>query len=481
MHLYLWNMHSYIKNLFLFFIFLLATLSSNAQVSLDDPLLKVPRLTSNENPAELIAKNIFVQVLSSSKSVYTGEPVLVTYKLFTALNSQSRVTMQPSFSGCSVQELPIDKEPDEVILNGKKYHVFTIRKVQLIPLQAGELILGKAVVNNVVAISNSDDLMETENYSAVTGSEAQTLTVKALPENGKPPNFQILVGNYSIVATTKKDTLQVGESATLTIKILGSGNVAGISSPIIMWPENTEHFDGIDSQKADQYVFPVRGFKQFEIPFIGKKVGTTIIPPVHISYFDPATATYRNAQTDSIRLYFSKAVTTLETANTISNTSFNNYKYTLLIPLIGLIVFLSVFIPVWYRKRKSKNEISAPLKEIVIEKKMQKITTGELYIQLNNLAGIENNRDYFLAVKSLLVLALQARTGMEEPLESALARALENIPGEADNAKKSKAIFEICNLQLFAHNDLKEVREEVYFELSALLKNFDLGKAPVNS
>ncbi len=474
-------MHSYIKNLCLFFIFLLAIFCSNAQVSLDDPLLKVPRLAPNENPAELIAKNIFVQVLSSSKSVYTGEPVLVTYKLFTALNSQSRVTMQPSFSGCSVQELPIDKEPDEVILNGKKYHVFTIRKVQLIPLQPGELILGKAVVNNVVAISNSDDLMETENYSAVTGSESQTLTVKALPENGKPPNFQMLVGNYSIVATTKKDSLQVGESATLSIKILGSGNVAGISSPIITWPENTEHFDGIDSQKADQYVFPVRGFKQFEIPFIGKKVGTTIIPPVHILYFDPATATYRNAQTDSIRIYFSKAIIPAATTITISNSSLSNYKYTLLIPLIGLIVFLSIIIPVWRRKKRLQKNPVILGSALLTEKKLPSVTMGDLYIQLNNLAGIENNRDYFLAVKSILVLALQARTGMEEPLESVLVMALENIPGERDNAKKSKAVFEICNLQLFAHNDLKEVREEVYFEISALLKNFDLGKAPVNS
>ncbi len=468
------------KNIYCFFIFLLPVFSVSAQVSLDDPLLKIPKLTQNENPAELIAKNIFVQVQSSSKSIFTGEPVLVTYKLFTSLNSQSRVTMQPTFSGCSVQELPIDKEPDEAILNGKKYHVFTIRKVQLIPLQAGELILGKALVNNVVAISNSDNLMETENYSAITGSEAQILTVKALPDNNKPPNFKILVGNYTIAATIAKDTLQLGESATLSIKISGSGNIPGIASPIITWPENTEHFDGVDTQQADQYIFPVHGFKQFEIPFIGKKIGTTIIPPIHISFFDPETATYKNAQTDSIRLYFLKAIVPAATVNTISNTSLSNYKYILLIPLIGLIVFLSVFIPGWYRKKRNKKEIAEPNEELLIENKLPQITTGDLYIQLNNLAAIENNREYFLAVKSLLVLSLQVKTGASETLEYPLVRALENIPGEMDNAKKSKAVFEICNLQLFAHNDLKEVREEVYFEMSALLKNFDAETFYVN-
>lgn len=473
-------MHASFKNIFFIFIFLLPVISISAQVSLDDPLLKIPRLTQNEDPAVLIAKNIFVQVKSSSKSVFIGEPVLVTYKLFTALNSQSRVTMQPTFSGCSVQELPIDKEPDEALLDGKKYHVFTIRKVQLIPLQAGELILGKAQVSNVVAISNSDNLMKTDNYSAVTGSEAQTLTVKALPENGKPPQFQILVGNYSVGATTKKDTLQVGESATLSVKITGTGNIQGIPSPIITWPENTEHFDGVDTQQADMYVFPVQGFRQFEIPFIGKKIGPTVIPPVHVSFFDPATATYKNVQTDSIRVYFSKAISPAKSIAAISNTSLSNYKYTLLIPLIGLIVFLSVFIPGWVRKKRNKKDAATAPKELVTEVKLPKITTGDLYIQLNNLAAIKNNREYFLSVKSLLVLALQLKTETAETLESILVRGLENMPGELENAKKSKAVFEICNLQLFAQNDVAEVREEVYFEMSALLKNFDLEFAEIN-
>lgn len=429
-----------------------------------------------ENPAELIAKNIFVQVQSSSKTIFTGEPVLVTYKLFTALNSQSRVTMQPSFSGCSVQELPIDKEPEEAILDGKKYHVFTIRKVQLIPLQAGELILGKALVENVVAIADSGNLLETKNYSAITGSDTKTLTVRALPENGKPPNFQILAGNYSIAATIEKDTFQVGENATLVVKISGSGNIQGIPSPVILWPENIEHFDGIDTQQADQYVFPVQGYKQFEIPFIGKKIGASVLPPISFSFFDPLTSTYKNIHTDSIQLYFTKATPAAAVA-VDANISQNNLKYLFLIPLIALIVFLSVYIPGLLRRKRTQKKETKPAPDLHEEKKVTMVTTGDVYIHLHNLTTIQNIREYFLSVKSLLVLALQIKTGIGETVESALVHKLESIPGEMDNAKKSQQIFDKCNFQLFAQNEFLEMREEVYFELSALLKNLDLKES----
>lgn len=427
-----------------------------------------------ENPAELIAKNIFVQVQYSSKSIFIGEPVLVTYKLFTALKSQSRVTMQPSFSGCSVQELPIDKEPDEAVLNGKKFHVFTIRKVQLIPLQAGDLSLGKVLVENEVAIVDTGNLQETKNYSAVTGSEAQTLTVKALPENGKPTQFQILAGNYSISANIAKDTLQVGENATLVVKISGGGNIQGIPAPVIQWPENVEHFDGIDTQQADQYVFPVQGYKRFEIPFIGKKIGASFIPPISFSFFDPLTSTYKNIHTDSIQLYFTKAIAPVSASTGNSNSIQNNFNYLLLIPIIALIVFLAVYIPGRLKKNRTQIKEIAPVLDLPAEKKPSPVSAEDLFISLNNLTSIHNNRDYFLSVKSLLVLALQLMTGTTEGVESTLVDALGSMPSEMDNAKKSKQVFDLCNLQLFAQNDLKEVREEVYFELCALLKNLNL-------
>src|SRR5689334_18348160 len=122
---------------YILFLFLLVALHVCAQTPaqlpslLDGSTIQMPVLHEHEDPNSFIEKNIFVKVSASKSIVYAGEPILVTYKLYTSLNSQARVSRQPSFSGCSVMELSADNEPREVTINGKLFHVFIIRKVQV--------------------------------------------------------------------------------------------------------------------------------------------------------------------------------------------------------------------------------------------------------------------------------------------------------------------------------------------------------------
>ena len=59
----------------------------------------------------------------------------------------------------------------------------------------------------------------------------------------------------------------------MIITIKGAGNFDAINKPEILWPSNTDHFDGNDSQHVDQNNFPISGDRVFDIPFIGKKEG----------------------------------------------------------------------------------------------------------------------------------------------------------------------------------------------------------------
>lgn len=437
-----------------------------------DPIYKIPVLGKNEEPAALITQNIFVQVGLSSKTIYVGEPVLVTYKLFTALNSQSRVTQQPSFSGCSVHDLPIDKEPDEATYNGKRYHVFVIRKVQLIPFAPGELILGQAMVNNIVAISHSGNLLETENYSAVTSNQPQSITVKPLPDKPLTKMNRALVGTYSIHAQVDADSISVGESATLKIRITGAGNIQGIPLPEIHWPTSIEHFEGTDTEQTDEYVFPIQGYKQFEIPFIGKSVGTTFIPPIRVSFFDPTTASFQEMQTDTIPLLFTKAVVNAGLPIVQKNNSTNFPTYLWLLPFLLLMASWIILIRRNKYKKKSKEKILANEKRV--EKGVQEHVAApdDLFLQLNKLTGIELDSTYFHFAKKILVQALQRKTGLDTSTESTLVQALEGLPDAGKWSPSCHTILEACNRQLFAMGENKEVREKVYFELVALLKNF---------
>ncbi len=73
-------------------------------------------------------------------------------------------------------------EPEQTLTeNGKTYRVQLIRKVQLIPLQAGDLQIPPATVNNDVGFSTPEDPYMQKSYSADVSSENYTVGVSALP------------------------------------------------------------------------------------------------------------------------------------------------------------------------------------------------------------------------------------------------------------------------------------------------------------
>ncbi len=63
-------------------------------------------------------------------SCYVGEPVVATYKLYTRLKSESKLTQNPSFNGFSVVDLQAPDVTGSSIdkFQGRDYHVYTIRK-----------------------------------------------------------------------------------------------------------------------------------------------------------------------------------------------------------------------------------------------------------------------------------------------------------------------------------------------------------------
>ncbi len=62
-------------------------------------------LKPGEKLSEKIKKNIFVRVEADKTSCYIGEPLVVTYKLYSRLKSESKVTKRPSLNGFSVYDM----------------------------------------------------------------------------------------------------------------------------------------------------------------------------------------------------------------------------------------------------------------------------------------------------------------------------------------------------------------------------------------
>ncbi len=136
------------------------------QMSWPDPSPSVPEdidhrdyvLKPGEDIDEKIQKNLFLKVQVDKNNCFVGEPVVATYKLYSRVRAESRVTKHPSLNGFSVYDM-VDPgtDPGSVEkLNVKPFIVRTNRKAQLVPLQPGTIDLDPAETENTVHFFKGD-------------------------------------------------------------------------------------------------------------------------------------------------------------------------------------------------------------------------------------------------------------------------------------------------------------------------------------
>ncbi|WP_153797605.1 BatD family protein [Foetidibacter luteolus] len=384
--------------------------------ALQDLFPKDPALKPGDDPAAIMRENIFVRVTANKTNCYTGEPVLVTYKMYTAVHTEARITKQPAFSGCSVIELTGDQQPLVEKINGKNYRVYLVRKVAVIPLQEGQLTLDALKIENTVNFLENGNPYKPKAYSAEISNPPVALTVMPLPQNGKPAGFTGAVGNFSIKTQLKNATTAVGESNGLLITVSGNGNFQSVEEPGSQWPANTEHFEAAKKEAVDNSSYPVRGSVIFEIPFIALKEGRQIFEPFTWSYFDPAEKTYKTLRTDSLHLTIMKAAPTVSAARSQQQTQdFSNTKYLWIVA--GIAVAASILLFFTLRKKETKNAAGATMTD-----------TGDVSLPLPETAPIP----------------------VAEPVKTNFAEALANL-GETQDAE----IFYSLAKQLL-HQALKE-------------------------
>jgi hypothetical protein len=300
-------------------------------------------LKPSENVKDKIKKGLFVKVDVSKNTCYVGEPIVATYKLYTRVSSESRVTKRPSLNGFSVYDM-IDPSQDAVSvekLNGKNYTVHIIRKTQLIPLQAGTIDLDPVEVENTVHFvkggghssggrsgNSIRDLLDAMSDDAGYGPEVDEnvtlntkpypITVKALPETNKPAGFNGAVGNFSVEASLDHKSVAAEDEATLHVVVKGKGNLPVIAAPTVNWPADIEPFDPTAKEDVNKTVAPMTGSKSFDYVFTPRTPGHYTIPAVDFPYFDPASQSYKTASSQAMDIQVTPAAKSHNTPRNIA-------------------------------------------------------------------------------------------------------------------------------------------------------------------
>lgn len=436
---------------------------------LDESFTRTPAIRDNESPETIIRKSIFVKAFASSASVYVGEPVMVTYKLYASVFCRSRVNKQPLFNGCSVMELPYTADPEIEIIDGKTFHIYTIRRVEIIPLEAGPLQLGDAEIDNIVPFTRNGK--EQDNFSMTSRNAPLIIQVKPLPEKDKPVNFSGVVGSFTMDAAVDSNNVPVGDNASLRITIKGSGNFTGIHVPLIEWPRGTEHFDGSDTQRINQDSYPVTGAKTFSIPFIGAREGATEIGPVVFSFYDPSVESYETITVDKVPVTFTKAITRDEQMQGIVKEDVGNSKYLWIVGAIAAVVIATWVISVQLKSRKHP----LPVKEEGTPAPIQPVTVHqdygtEILSALNRLGNVDNDKKFLAAASYLLTTTLQLKLSAPDANAEKLVGLLKSRDHTEELAKTCNLIFTDCNRNLYSPDAEEGIKEKVYFELSAVIK-----------
>ena len=277
----------------------------------------------NTNDPQVSGKDLFLRCIPSKKSVYVGEQVVLTYKLYTKVPVSSvSLSKVPSYAGFWTKDISDNngtlKQSSEYI-NGIEYTTAEIQKVIIVPQRSDKFTIDPMTMECIAQIrtqrnnSRSMDPFEAffndpffnrniTNVQKELSSQSFSIEAKPLPENSKPASFAGAVGNYKFTSSIDKTELSTNEAVTVTLTVSGSGNIELLQMPEPVFPPDFEVYDPKITTSTDVNSQGITGTKKAEYLAIPRRAGSFSIPPVEFSYFNPSSESYQTLYSEPYEL-----------------------------------------------------------------------------------------------------------------------------------------------------------------------------------
>lgn len=248
---------------------------------------------SDEEIRKDIGDNIFVKVIPNKTSLYEGDQVTLSYKLYFRLRYDGlNATKVPSYNGFLSEEFDLPEptsEPEIETYNGKKYYAYEFKRVALFPQNSGKKTIDPMEFSCVVGVEIPNPynpfFSDVEPFDYNFKSNAVNLEVLPLPQP-QPKNFSGAVGKFNFQASYDKTQVKVGEPIKLKITYNGTGNLRLISAPKLTFPEEFEAYEPKLNENYTTKGAIVSGTKSFEYILIPQDGGKYKLPEYEFGYFD---------------------------------------------------------------------------------------------------------------------------------------------------------------------------------------------------
>jgi hypothetical protein len=397
--------------------------------------------------------NIYLVADISKTNPYINEPITVVYKLYFSYNigiTNWRELDKPKYNDFWSQNIDIKQlVAEEGMFKGQRYRFVTLRKTVLYPQKSGRLKIEPLALDIDVQLpTNRRDMfgrvMITEGNKRVSAG-TKTITVKPLPEAGKPEGFTGAVGNFDFKVTPTKTNLKNGESLDLVVSVSGKGNLKLFDLPKPVAPNALEMYDAVHKEQVNTGLSGMTGKIVDSYTIVPQYKGKYPIKPMQFSYFDLGSGTYKTITSEEILINVldgptaSQAVDSTSGGNKNKIEKLEQFKFiklkTELLPLkqqdffgslwyylLLLLPFIALPILVLLRKRKEALDGDVTGNRIRMNNRLAKKYLSEAKKQINNkepfYVALEKAMHNFLKAKLHIETSEMSKDNIQELLLS---------------------------------------------------------------
>ena len=268
------------------------TLTSNPiKVIVLDPV-EIPK--DPNDPNYIAQQNVHLVAEISKSSPYVGEGIYVEYRLYVSQNISVRdfsYTDSPQYNGFWNQDIKIrGLTTQNGTYNGEQYRYVVLQKALLIPTKSGKLTIDPIKMDIVIGVpTGRGDFFGNPIVKNVTKSFASAkkfIRSKELPIEGKPKSFNGAVGDFNFMVSSSKNILKSNETATVSVKVTGNGNLKLFELPEIKTPSELEVFTPEQKEKITINSRGIKGSVTKNYTVVPQFKGKYKIPSTEFSYFD---------------------------------------------------------------------------------------------------------------------------------------------------------------------------------------------------
>lgn len=263
---------------------------------------------NQDEKSNISTNNIFLRVSVDKSTVFRGEAIVATYKLYTNVQVINySISKVPAFNGFWSQDMqmPTQLTLTTEVVNGINYQVGEIKKVVLFPQQSGALTLepmeGECIARIQVKRNKSGSPFDIFNdpffndpffgsggirdVRFAVKSDPIKINVKELPAN-PPSSFNGAVGRFTLDGTVDKTNLKANDAVALRLKLNGKGNIKLIEAPEFELSPDIETYDPKISDNVTVNERGASGSRTFEYLLIPRHQGKYEVGPIELTYFD---------------------------------------------------------------------------------------------------------------------------------------------------------------------------------------------------